>query len=266
MNFFNDIDLFKMATDNKIPVVLEEFIREEYNRNHDNKVIDEDDLAALLYIKMLLDGVEEEDKFQHIVVDEAQDYSPFQVHLINKLAKGNSITLVGDLAQGIYYYKGVKVWEDITEDLFGGKATYIQLTQSYRSTVEIIDFAEKSLLAQNLGLKNARPVLRHGEKPKIVETTKENIANSIDEIIDDVHKKEKNTIAIITKNIKESEELYKLLKKKSKHSIGIIKGKESEVEEEIVILPSYITKGLEFDCTIIINTNNYEEGSVALAI
>lgn len=259
LKFFNDIELFKMATDNKIPQVLEDFIRAEYNKNHDAKIIDEDDLAALLYIKMLLDGIEDDEKFQHIVVDEAQDYSPFQVYLINKLAKGNSITLVGDLAQGIYYYKGVNRWEDITEGLFGGKATYIQLTQSYRSTVEIIDFAEKALIAQNLGLKSAKPVLRHGEKPKIIETTDENIVNSIDGIIEEVHEKNKNTIAIITKNIKEAEEIHKLLKKKSKYSIGIIKGKESEVEEEILILPSYITKGLEFDCTIIINTNNYEE-------
>ena len=50
-----------------------------------------------------------------------------------------------------------------------------------------------------------------------------------------------------------------MLKSKSKYSIGIVRGKESEVEEEIIVLPSYITKGLEFDCTIIINTNNYEE-------
>ena len=50
-----------------------------------------------------------------------------------------------------------------------------------------------------------------------------------------------------------------MLKSKSKYSIGIVRGKESEVEEEIIVLSSYITKGLEFDCTIIINTNNYEE-------
>ena len=50
-----------------------------------------------------------------------------------------------------------------------------------------------------------------------------------------------------------------MLKSKSKYSIGIVRGKESEVEAEIIVLPSYITKGLEFDCTIIINTNNYEE-------
>lgn len=258
-NFFNDKELFRMATDNKIPDILEEFIRDEYNKNHDNKIIDEDDLAALLYIKILIDGLDEGEKFQHIVVDEAQDYSPFQVYLVNKLAKGNSITLVGDLAQGIYYYKGVNRWEDITEGLFKGEATYIQLTQSYRSTVEIIDFAEKALLAQNLGLKSAKPVLRHGEKPKIIEINKESIVIEIDRIIEEVHKKEKNTIAIITKNIKEAEDIYKMLKSKSKYSIGIVRGKESEVEEEIIVLPSYITKGLEFDCTIIINTNNYEE-------
>ena len=144
-------------------------MKEEYNKNYNENIIDEDDLAALSYIKILLEGVLEKEKYQHIVVDEVQDYSPFQIYVVNKLAKGNSLTLVGDLAQGIYYYKGIEKWEDITEGLFNEDATYIQLTQSYRSTVEIIDFAKKALESQNLGLKNALPVLRHGEKPKIIE-------------------------------------------------------------------------------------------------
>ena len=142
-NFYND-DLFETATGGKIPKVLAEYMKKEFNDNYENNIIDEDDLAALAYIRILLEGIDENEKFKYIVVDEAQDYSPFQVYLVNRFAKGNALTLVGDLAQGIYYYKGLKTWEDITEQVFEGNATYIQLTQSYRSTVEIIDFAQKT--------------------------------------------------------------------------------------------------------------------------
>ena len=229
-------------------------MKNEFNANYENNIIDEDDLATLLYIRVLLEGVEEKEKFSHIVVDEAQDYSPFQVYLVSKYSKGNSLTLVGDLAQGIYYYKGIKTWEDITKDIFNNDATYVQLTQSYRSTVEIIDFASGALKAQNLGLKNALPVLRHGDKPEIIKIDKdEDYVIEVDKIIDTVIEKGKNSVALITKDIDEATKLFKLLKKKSKYDFQQIKGKEKKVESNYLIIPSYLTKGLEFDCSIIIN-------------
>lgn len=256
-NFFNDDELFSIATDDKIPTELAEFIKEEYNKNYEENIIDEDDLAALSYIRIILEGVQEKEKYEHIVVDEVQDYSPFQVYVVNRLCKGNSLTLVGDLAQGIYYYKGIKRWEDITEGLFEGNATYIQLTQSYRSTVEIIDFAKGALDAQELGLKNALPVLRHGERPKVIKVNdSKSYGEVIDNIIEEVKSKGKNSIAIITKDGIEALNLSKILKKSSKNKFSLIKGKEKSMESNVIIIPSYLTKGLEFDCTIIFNPSN----------
>ncbi|MBW6409133.1 RNA polymerase recycling motor HelD [Clostridium weizhouense] len=250
-NFFTD-EIFNMIASKDISQELIDFMKEEFLKNYENGLVDEDDLAPLLYIRNLLEGIEEKEKFKHIVVDEAQDYSPFQVYLVNSFAKGNSLTLVGDLAQGIYYYKGLRVWEDITQKLFKSEATYVQLTQSYRSTVEIIDFAKEALEAQNLGLKNAKPVLRHGEEPKIIQVEEEKgIYKNIDEIISKIRELGKTSVAIITKDAKEAEKVEKLLKRKSIYKFQRIKGKENNFIEDNVIIPSYLTKGLEFDCTII---------------
>ncbi len=261
-NFFNDEELFSIASNDKISTELSEFIREEYNKNYRENIIDEDDLAALSYIRIILEGVQDKEKYEHIVVDEVQDYSPFQVYVVNRLCKGNSLTLVGDLAQGIYYYKGIERWEDITEGLFEGNATYIQLTQSYRSTVEIIDFAKGALEAQELGLKNALPVLRHGEKPKVIKVNdSKKYGEVIDNIIEEAKSKGKNSIAIITKDGTEALNLSKILKKSSKNKFSLIKGKEKSMESNVIIIPSYLTKGLEFDCTIIFNPSkdNYSK-------
>lgn len=256
-NFFNDEELFSIATDDRISTELSQFIREEYNKNYKDNIIDEDDLAALSYIRIILEGVQEKEKYEHIVVDEVQDYSPFQVYVINRLSKGNSLTLVGDLAQGIYYYKGIKKWEDITEGLFDGNATYIQLTQSYRSTVEIIDFAKGALEAQELGLKNALPVLRHGEIPKVIKANNsKSYGEVIDNIIEEVKSKGKNSIAIITKDGTEALNLSKIINNSSKNKFSLIKGKEKSMENNMIIIPSYLTKGLEFDCTIIFNPSD----------
>ena len=257
-NLFRNDEFFEIASLGNIPEELASFMKEEMESNNSKGIIDEDDLAPLLYINMLLEGVEEKQKYSHIVVDEAQDYNPFQVYLINKLTKGNSLTLVGDIAQGIYYYKGLKKWEDIVDKVFEGKATYIQLTQSYRSTVEIIDFANCALEAQNLNLKNAKPVLRHGEKPKIIKCNCEKeAAIKIEEIINEVINRGKKSIAIITKTLEEGKTLEKTIKKSTNLKISLVKGNEKENNEDIIIIPSYLTKGLEFDATIIYDPSEF---------
>ena len=255
INLFKDDELFEIATANRIPRDLAAYIKRETIKNFENGIIDEDDLAPLLYIHMILEGIEEKEKYKHIVVDEVQDYSPLQILLINKLSKGNSLTLVGDLAQGIYYYKGISKWEDITEGVFGGKATYMALSQSYRSTIEIISFANGALEAQNLGLNTTKPVLRHGKEPVIKYTSsKKESAMEIYNAVEEIRKEGKNSIAIITKTFKEAKALEKDIKRYTDLEYTIIKGNEkSAPSTDVIIIPVYLTKGLEFDGTIIYN-------------
>lgn len=263
LNLFKDDELFEISTANRIPGELANYIRAETINNLESGVIDEDDLAPLLYIHMILEGIDEKEKYKHIVVDEVQDYSPLQIFLIDKLSKGNSLTLVGDLAQGIYYYKGISKWEDITEGIFGGKATYISLSQSYRSTVEIIDFAKGALDAQNLGLKSAKPVLRHGKKPVILHTSsKKESSVKINDIVNEILSEGKTSVAIITKTFKEAKALEKDIKKYTDLKYTLIKGNEKTAPNtNVLIIPVYLTKGLEFDGTIIYNPleKNYED-------
>ena len=255
MNLFKDEQVFEIATGNRIPKSLAEYIKAEAISNNEKGIIDEDDLPVLFYIHMILEGIDEKSKYKHIVVDEAQDYSPFQIYLINKLSKGNSLTLVGDLAQGIYHYKGIRTWEDITEGVFDGKATFISFSQSYRSTVEIIDFAKGALEAQGLGLKTAKPVLRHGDKPKIKKTaSRRESIRIMEEIIDKLKDQGKHSIAIITKTYAEGKVLEREFKKHTNIEFTLIKGNEKHGPlTDVIIIPSYLTKGLEFDGTIIYN-------------
>lgn len=255
INLFKDDQVFEIATGNRIPEELAEYMKVEAISNYEKGIIDEDDLSVLLYIYMLLEGIDEKSKYKHIVVDEAQDYSPFQIYLVNSLSMGNSLTLVGDLAQGIYHYKGIRTWEDITDGVFEGKATFITLSQSYRSTVEIIEFANSALNAQGLGLKSAKPVLRHGEKPEVIKSvSRRESVRMIEEIVKRLNSKGKHSIAIITKTYSEGKILEKELKKHTNLEFSLIKGNEKgSPNTDIIIIPAYLTKGLEFDGTIIYN-------------
>ena len=67
------------------------------------------------------------------------------------------------------------------------------------------------------------------------------------------------SIAIIGKDIKECKEIKKKLEKEI-DNIKLIQSKDSEYHAGVVIVPSYLAKGLEFDSVILFNVNqeNYK--------
>ncbi|GJM77044.1 hypothetical protein HMSSN036_92600 [Paenibacillus macerans] len=65
----------------------------------------EEDLPALLYLYSVVNEIDGKMTFDHVVIDEAQDFSPFQVYVLDRFVKGHSFTILGDLSQGIHYYK-----------------------------------------------------------------------------------------------------------------------------------------------------------------
>ena len=51
------IKFLKIATGNRIPEELAEYMKAEAISNHEKGIIDEDDLPVLLYIYTLLEGI-----------------------------------------------------------------------------------------------------------------------------------------------------------------------------------------------------------------
>lgn len=255
INLYNDEDAFSSVTDNCIPRKLSDYMKDEINNNLANKKIDCDDLTALTYLQLKVDGVGEEN-YIHTVIDEAQDYSFMQFNVLKEISKNNSMTIVGDLGQGIYNYKGINSWEGLIQKVFNDDVTYITLSQSYRSTVEIIEFANRVLEKQELNIKPALPILRHGDKPEIIHAKEEEEVNIIDSLLEDIYSKNKKTVAIICKTYKECKEMHKKLKKQSRYQWDLIEENQSKLDINNLIIPSYMTKGLEFDATIVYNCDN----------
>jgi len=259
---FNDENIFDNVVKNNISKELSQYIKDELNHSLEKGIVDSDDLSSMIYLKFRIEGVEEKFRFKHIVIDEAQDYSPFQYYIIKDMAKNNSYTIVGDIGQGIYYYKGVNDWEKLIKEVFNNEGNYVQLTQSYRSTVEIIDFANKVLIKQKNSLKPAKPVLRHGAKPEIKEfQNNKDFACNLDEIVNHCEKIGKSNVAVIGKTYEECKKIKGFLKKYSNYNWNIIKDTDKNVNLEKIIIPSYMTKGLEFDCSVIYNCDegNYND-------
>lgn len=260
-NMFNDKEILKEIAKDTVPGKLWEYISSEFEKNEKDGFIDSDDLSAVLYLKFKIEGVPEEFKFRHIVIDEAQDYSAFQYAVIRCMALNDSFTIVGDTGQGIYYYKGINDWKKLIKEVFDDRANYVSLTQSYRSTVEIIDFANNVLKKQENSLEPAKPVLRHGAAPSVIEFKgNKEFAERLDEIVKHCENKGKNNVAIIGRTYEQCKYIKNFLKKYSDYKWDVIKDTDKNVKLEKIIIPSYMTKGLEFDCSVIYNCNEENYG------
>lgn len=197
-----------------------------------------EDIPALMYIKYKLSGSNDFDNYRHIVIDEAQDYGEFTFYSLNKLFKNASFSIYGDLAQSLYSYRSIDNWECL-EKIFNN-FQILKLNKSYRTTIEIMEEANK--INELLNLDKAIPVIRHGKE---VSYTNKEILDLINEI-----KSRYKTIAIITKTQEEANNLYGKLKEKIK--INLINSSNLNYDSDLNILPSYLSKGLEFDSVIIV--------------
>ncbi|HIG0358663.1 TPA: RNA polymerase recycling motor HelD [Clostridium sporogenes] len=247
------------ATTGIIPETLVNYMKNKIEEDANKEKIDEEDLAALLYLKINIDGVDNY-KFSHMVIDEAQDYSPLELYVLKLLSKARGYTIVGDLGQSIYYYKGIDNWEKLIKEVYE-EGEYTPLKQSYRSTVEIVDFANKVLRKQKNNLQPAKAVLRHGKYPeKIRYQDEKDFYEKLNSVIETIEKKEDKTIAIICKDYEQCESLKEFLHLKEEKQWEIV-DKDNEILPKRIVIPSYITKGLEFDCSIIYDCSeeNYSE-------
>lgn len=239
-------------------------------RNLASKLIETEDLGPLTYIQMRLYGMDEKQKYAHIVVDEAQDLDEMKLMVLRCVSANDSFTLVGDLAQGIYGYKGINNWERTMERVFSEKKyNYFELTTSYRSTIEIIDLANKVIQkCTSYSPLLAKPVFRHGEKPECIIC--ENEEARIDKIAEDIRHFQSLgmvSICVITKDMAESKKAYIALKKVGL-MLQFIEKEEEQYLGQVVVMPSYLAKGLEFDAVLLydVSARRFKENDLDIKL
>ena len=245
------------------------YIVEKLNSNLRKKKIEYEDLSAILYLKYKIFGLNEKFSLKHIVIDEAQDFGEFQFWTLNEILNNNkSITILGDIAQGIYSYRGTNNWDRINEIVFDNGASIKRLDNSYRTTAEIMNEANRVLmkLKQKDNINLAIPVSRHGEDVKFFksESINEKIAVMEERIISLRNKGYKN-IAIIAKDMNSCNEIYEKIDKQ-KTEIKLLSENLEKYEGGTIIIPSYLSKGLEFDSVIIYGYNSFENSDLDIKL
>lgn len=207
-----------------------------------------EDIAPLLFLKNALEGVDGRTEIRHVVVDEAQDYSPCHYAVFRQEFPRARFTILGDLNQSIHPYMHVKRYEDVVGVYDVSGAALLQLRKSYRSTQEIVAFT-KALLR---GGEPVEAILRSGPLPKVIHLKDE--AGRNEAVLRDVaglQAQGMRSIALICKTEAEASRVHAQVG--GALGAGRVRADGRDPSSGVVVIPAYLAKGLEFDAVLVVD-------------
>ncbi|WP_261129855.1 RNA polymerase recycling motor HelD [Bacillus sp. Marseille-Q3570] len=229
------------------------------------KMLDErklfyEDATPFLLLKELIQGFQTNSSIKHVLVDEAQDYSPFQFEFLKRLFPFARMTVLGDFNQAIFAHASERVDFNTLTSLYGPEETdSINLTRSYRSTKPIVEFT-RELIPNG---EQVHAFERDGEKPQLTRLPDHvELHHDIVSKVDDLQRRQYNTIAIICKSASECDTAFDALS--SIKGLKLVKSGSIEYEQGVVVIPAYLAKGIEFDAVIIYDASKHVYGEESL--
>jgi DNA helicase IV len=222
--------------------------------------LDNDDLAPLLYLRMRTAGLTDT-RVKAVVIDEAQDFSPMQLTVLQMLYKKASFTVLGDLAQGIFC--AAEDWESVNRQVWQGSATILRLQKSYRATVEIMEAANR-VLSRLPEVPQGEAAVRRGEPVVYTDVWGED--DRATACVAAIKKRcaEHRNVAVLVSKPSLCHGFAKLLVKKEasfaqtgEHPLRVITSRDGTYEGGLCLLPAALAKGLEFDAVIVADADRY---------
>lgn len=226
-----------------------------------------DDLPAIIYIHLKIFKNNIFKNLKHIVIDNIQDYGEFQFLVLKEILKSNSFTLFGDIAQGVFFHRGIDDWEKFAKEQFSEtKKSYIELNQSYTLNKQTLGLANRILTKLP---KEYRNNVLFGETENKTEeflniysfTKQEYIARECARKIRLIEKENTHeSLAIIGRDIKECRSLKKAIGNYVLEPT-LIENTSLINNNKCFVIPAYLAKGMRFDYVIVANASqeNYSK-------
>jgi DNA helicase-2/ATP-dependent DNA helicase PcrA len=207
-----------------------------------------EDAVAMLYLQETLQGWRVYHGIRHVVIDEAQDYTPFHFELIRRMFPRSKMTLLGDWNQAIFPHSVEPNYRSVQEMFQEGESHLYRLFKSYRSTQEIVEFTQAILP----GGERIEAFSRHGERPELRQAaSQEELSGLIEEAIGRLKEAGYASIAVICRTAEESLRAYQELSGELK--AALVTKDTRTYRSGLLVLPAYLAKGLEFDAVIVYN-------------
>ncbi|MEI8268568.1 MAG: AAA family ATPase [Acidimicrobiaceae bacterium] len=196
--------------------------------------------------------------YGHIVVDEAQDLSPMELRVLKRRDLTGSMTIVGDMGQATTAGSSAS-WNAVLEVLEPRREpARVDLTVSYRTPEEVLDFAQPTLKAASPDLEAPKPVRRAGSDPTVEVVAQSEFAATLSAAVkrecENVHP---GRVAVIVTSSR-VQEIVAIL---NGAGLGAIDPRELEskgLSADLVVLAAEGANGLEFDATVVV-----EPGEIA---
>ena len=219
---------------------------------------DDSDTGALAYLDHLLNGTIQS-SYKHIVIDEAQDISPIEFKLLATSSSNNWFTVLGDTAQRLTPYRGIKAWREI-ERVFGRSEIARQRARrSYRSSKQITQFNNRVLRTFDENIPAPIPFERNGHRVEYNRhrTTAEmyqGVVNDIDRIrtLDEL---EDAVIAILARDQGNLNRFQRFCESREIVGINLV-GQDHHSDAKTVLARIPDVKGLEYDAVIVMGVND----------
>ena len=220
--------------------------------------VDDADVGALAYLDHLLNN-SIEPKYRHIVVDEAQDISPIEFKLLAASSLNNWFTVLGDTAQRLTPYRGIRSWRDV-ERVFGRTEIEVQRARrSYRSSRQITLFNNRILRTFERNIPAPIPFEREGHR---VEYSRyRNSAAMYQGIVDDIDRIRSldelgdAVVAILVRDQGNLKRFSGFCEERGVAEIVLV-GQEQHTRSRTVLGRIPDVKGLEYDAVIVMGVND----------
>jgi DNA helicase IV len=196
--------------------------------------------------------------YGHIVVDEAQDLSPMELRVLKRRDLTGSMTIVGDMGQATTAASSAS-WNSVLEVLEPRRApTRVDLTVSYRTPEEVLNFAAATLRAAAVDLDPPRPVRRAGFLPIVEVVDPRDFATSLVAVVRrEVEAVLPGRTAVIVGSAR-VEEIVEILNSGGLAAVDPRDQDSKGLGADLVVLGAEGANGLEFDATIVV-----EPGDIA---
>ncbi len=207
-----------------------------------------EDLAPLLYMQGKLKGMPNTASIRHVIIDEAQDYTPIQMQIINELFPNSSFTMVGDLNQSINPYANIDSMDTLSDIFNVYEKVHIKMVKSYRSTSEITRFCNRILSKEQ----DIEYINREGKPPCVIDVN--SMEECVTKLSEDIKKLQDDgyrSIAVIGKTERSTRDVYQQLKNRVK--CHLVLKEDTAYATGVTVISSYLAKGLEFDAVLVLN-------------
>ncbi len=190
----------------------------------------------------------------HIVIDEAQDFGVVEIRaLLNAVDRERTVTIVGDTAQKIVTNRDFDSWEVLLAEAGFEKSAPLFLTVSFRSTIEILELANK---LRDPATEAALPssAQRHGPTPIFIQTDNaSSLAHTVGQWITARQTESRRTLcALICRWPKQAQQLVEELRKIGYPSVRLGHRDQFEFSPGITVTNVHQVKGLEFRNVLVV--------------